>query len=63
MIRKLWKRLVTGGGEIAISLVVVMVFFLLLLGLLSRSFPQGSGLGDLIGSSGFRGQDDRESRR
>lgn len=62
MIRKLWKRLVTGGGEIAISLVVVMVFFLLLLGLLSRSFPHGSGLGDLIGSSGFSGQDDGESR-
>lgn len=62
MIQGLWKRLVRGGGEIAMSLVVVMVFFFLLLGVLSRSFPQGSGLRDLIGSSGFQSGNEGDAR-
>ncbi len=42
------RSMAVGAGEVALSLACVLVFFLLFMGILGVSFPQGTGLQDLL---------------
>lgn len=53
MLLRLTRFLITRGAEIVFAVGLVIGFFLVFMGLLSLSFPQGTSLADLMCSGDF----------